>query len=78
MLIVKFDAAASLRVTYLFSRSRNRGPQAPAHILIIPSKHFASWNEATSEDQAVIGKMRLVAAELTHAEAAGWIPHRGK
>jgi histidine triad (HIT) family protein len=40
------------------------GPQAPTHILIIPRKHFASLNEATSEDQAVIGKMHLVAAEL--------------
>jgi histidine triad (HIT) family protein len=40
------------------------GPQAPTHILIIPRKHFASLNEATKEDQAVIGKMHLVAAEL--------------
>jgi histidine triad (HIT) family protein len=40
------------------------GPQAPTHILIIPRKHFASLNEATSEDHAVIGKMHLVAAEL--------------
>jgi histidine triad (HIT) family protein len=40
------------------------GPQAPTHILIIPRKHFESLNEATSEDQAVIGKMHLVAAEL--------------
>jgi histidine triad (HIT) family protein len=40
------------------------GPQAPTHILIIPRKHFASLNEAGSEDAAVIGKMHLVAAEL--------------
>jgi histidine triad (HIT) family protein len=40
------------------------GPQAPTHILIVPRKHFASLNEATAEDQAVIGKMHLVAAEL--------------
>jgi histidine triad (HIT) family protein len=40
------------------------GPRAPTHILIIPRKHFASLNEATSEDQVVIGKMHLVAAEL--------------
>jgi len=40
------------------------GPQAPTHILIIPRKHFASLNEATNEDQALIGKMHLVAAEL--------------
>jgi histidine triad (HIT) family protein len=40
------------------------GPQAPTHILICPRKHFASLNEATQEDAAVIGKMHLVAADL--------------
>jgi histidine triad (HIT) family protein len=40
------------------------GPQAPTHILICPQKHFASLAEATPEDQAVLGKMQLVAAEL--------------
>jgi histidine triad (HIT) family protein len=40
------------------------GPQAPTHILIVPRKHLASLNEATSADQAVLGKMHLVAAEL--------------
>ena len=40
------------------------GPQAPTHILICPRKHFASLNEATLEDQAILGKVQLVAAEL--------------
>jgi histidine triad (HIT) family protein len=40
------------------------GPQAPTHILICPRRHFASLNEATAEDQAVLGKLQLVAAEL--------------
>jgi len=40
------------------------GPQAPAHILICPRKHLASLNEATAEDQPVLGKLQLVAAEL--------------
>ena len=39
------------------------GPQAPTHILICPRKHFASLNEASPEDQAVLGKLQLVAAE---------------
>jgi histidine triad (HIT) family protein len=39
-------------------------PQAPAHILICPRKHFESLNEAAPEDQAVLGKMQLVAAQL--------------
>ncbi len=40
------------------------GPQAPTHLLIVPRKHFASLEEATPEDQAVLGKLQLVAAEL--------------
>ena len=50
------------------------GPKAPAHILICPRKHIASLNEATAEDQAVLGKMQLVAAELArkHGLLAGY------
>jgi histidine triad (HIT) family protein len=40
------------------------GPQAPTHILICPRKHFASLNDATREDQALLGKLQLVAADL--------------
>ena len=40
------------------------GPQAPTHILICPHKHFASLDEAGSEDQALLGKLQLVAAQL--------------
>lgn len=39
-------------------------PQAPTHILLCPRKHFASLDEATEEDQAVIGKLHLVAAQI--------------
>ena len=40
------------------------GPQAPTHVLIIPRRHFASLDEATPEDQRVLGKLQLVAADL--------------
>ena len=40
------------------------GPQAPTHILICPRKHFASLHEAGEEDQGVLGKLQLVAAQL--------------
>ncbi len=40
------------------------GPQAPTHLLICPRKHFASLQEATDDDQQVLGKLQLVAAEL--------------
>jgi histidine triad (HIT) family protein len=39
-------------------------PQAPTHVLICPRKHFASLSEATVEDQALLGKLQLVAAKL--------------
>lgn len=39
-------------------------PQAPTHILLCPRKHFVSLEEATHEDQAVIGKLHLLAAQL--------------
>jgi len=39
-------------------------PQAPTHILICPRKHFASLDEAVAEDQAVLGKLQLVAAQI--------------
>lgn len=39
-------------------------PQAPTHVLICPRKHFSSLDEATSEDQTLLGKLQLVAAEL--------------
>lgn len=39
-------------------------PQAPTHILLCPKRHFESLNEASAADQAVIGKLHLVAAEL--------------
>jgi len=39
-------------------------PQAPTHLLVCPKRHFASLHEAQSADQAVLGKLALVAAEL--------------
>jgi histidine triad (HIT) family protein len=40
------------------------GPQAPTHILICPRKHFASLNDAVAEDQIVLGKLHVVAAQI--------------
>jgi histidine triad (HIT) family protein len=39
-------------------------PQAPTHILIIPNKHIASVSAATEADQALLGRLLLVAAQL--------------
>ncbi len=39
-------------------------PQAPTHVLISPKRHFSSLEEATPEDQSVLGKAQLVAAKI--------------
>ena len=39
-------------------------PQAPAHLLVIPRQHIASIAQAGKEDQALLGHLMLVAAEL--------------
>ncbi len=43
-------------------------PQAPTHILVIPRKHISDMNEASAEDQALLGHMMLRAGEIA-AEA---------
>jgi histidine triad (HIT) family protein len=39
-------------------------PQAPTHLLICPRKHFAALHDASHADEAVLGKLLLVAAKL--------------
>jgi histidine triad (HIT) family protein len=39
-------------------------PQAPIHVLIVPKKHIVSLNEASQDDQALLGHLTLVASEL--------------
>ena len=47
---------------------RDIHPQAPAHILIIPTKHIASVAEATAEDEEVIGRMITAAKTIAQQE----------
>jgi len=39
-------------------------PQAPVHILIVPKKHITRLAEARDADQAVLGKLLLVARDM--------------
>ena len=39
-------------------------PQAPTHLLICPRKHFEGLHDVSSADQALLGKLQLVAAKL--------------
>ncbi|MBN1219749.1 MAG: histidine triad nucleotide-binding protein [Anaerolineae bacterium] len=43
-------------------------PQSPTHILIVTNQHLASLNEATEADQAVLGRLLLLAAKLAKDE----------
>ncbi len=39
-------------------------PQAPAHVLIVPKKVIPRLAEASPNDQAILGKLLLAAAEI--------------
>lgn len=39
-------------------------PLAPVHILIVPNKEIATVDDATPEDEAVLGHMFIVAAQV--------------
>ena len=40
------------------------GPQAPTHLLICPRKHIVSLEEASDEDEPVLGHLQTVATKL--------------
>ena len=39
-------------------------PVAPTHVLVIPKKHISTLNEASAEDEQLLGKMMMVAKKL--------------
>lgn len=43
---------------------RDIRPQAPVHVLVIPKKHIQSAYHVTGEDEALIGKIHVVAAQV--------------
>ena len=47
---------------------RDINPCAPTHVLVIPKKHISTMNDATAEDQQVLGKMMLVAKDIAAQE----------
>ena len=47
---------------------RDIAPQAPVHILIIPKKPIVNIATAEPEDQALLGKLMLVAGEIARSE----------
>ncbi len=47
---------------------RDLHPQAPTHILIIPTKHIGSLAEATAEDEDLIGRLITTATTIAQQE----------
>lgn len=39
-------------------------PQAPVHLLVLPRKHLSSLQEATAEDELLLGHLLTLAARL--------------
>lgn len=51
-----------------FLAFRDINPQAPHHFLIIPKKHIRSINEASAEDEVLLGQLLLTAQEVAKQE----------
>jgi len=47
---------------------RDINPQAPTHILVIPTRHIASAAELTDADGPLVGHLLAVIADLARAE----------
>jgi histidine triad (HIT) family protein len=51
-----------------FIAFRDIHPQAPTHILIIPKSHISSMTELADKQQALMGRLILLAKELAEKE----------
>ena len=51
-----------------FLAFRDIHPMAPVHVVIIPKQHIASVNDLSDKDQALAGKMMLVAKKVAEKE----------
>ena len=47
---------------------RDIGPKAPVHILVVPKKDIARVSEAKVDDEALLGHLLTVAAEIARKE----------
>jgi histidine triad (HIT) family protein len=48
---------------------RDRYPQAPTHILVIPKRHITTLNDATASDATLLGQMIMTAQHVAKQEA---------
>ncbi len=47
---------------------RDINPQTPTHILIIPKRHITTLEDVTDKDEALLGRMMIVATRLARQE----------
>jgi histidine triad (HIT) family protein len=47
---------------------RDKDPQAPIHVLIVPNKEIPTVNDVATEDEPVLGHMFTVARKVAEAE----------
>lgn len=52
----------------LVTAFRDIAPQAPIHVLVVPNKPLPTVADATPSDEAVLGRMVRVAAEIAESE----------
>lgn len=47
---------------------RDRNPQAPIHVLVIPKQHISTLNDLDADNAVLAGKMVLAAAKVAEQE----------
>ena len=52
----------------LVTAFRDINPSAPTHILVVPNREIPTANDLTEEDEAVAGRMLVVASKLAEEE----------
>ena len=52
----------------LVTAFRDIHPQAPTHVLVVPNKEIPTMADVKAEDEAVLGRMLLVASQIAAEE----------
>jgi histidine triad (HIT) family protein len=55
---------------------RDIHPRAPTHILIVPVKPIATLDDASAEDEALLGHLLVVATQIARSEGIGSAGYR--
>lgn len=50
---------------------RDKNPQAPMHLLVIPLEHLESLDEASQKDEQMLGHLLRIGARLANEQGSG-------